>query len=56
MLDIVLLTMSNDIKPRKIIGVRLAPDTIRQIDELRQRTGGTRQDIIRAALIQILKA
>ena len=39
-----------------LVGVRLAPDTITRIDEMRTKTGGSRQDIIKAALFAALKA
>ena len=48
--------MSNDIPTKVLVGVRLAPDTINRIDDMRKRTGGSRQDFIKAALFAALKA
>lgn len=48
--------MSNDITNKVLVGVRLAPDTINRIDEIRTKTGGSRQDFIKMALFAALKA
>lgn len=48
--------MAGDMPNKVLVGVRLAPDTINRIDEMRTRTGGSRQDFIKAALFAALKA
>lgn len=48
--------MSEDITKTRCIGVRLTPETISRIDEMRTKTGGSRQDIIKMALFRALSA
>ena len=46
--------MSSDMTKSENVGVRLPPQIIARIDERRQATGQTRQEIIRQALISDL--
>lgn len=46
--------MSTDIKKKEYVGVTLAPQIIEKIDERVTIYGGTRQDVIKNALIKDL--
>lgn len=46
--------MSEDIAKNELVGVRLSPQIIERIDERTALYGGTRQDVIKQALINDL--
>lgn len=47
--------MSEDIKAKKLVGVRLTPVTLEAIDRHREKTGATRQEFIRMAVYSALE-
>ena len=46
--------MSTDITKSQNVGVRLSPQMLARIDEERQATGQTRQEVIRQAIVKDL--
>lgn len=46
--------MSSDIEKSELVGVTLPPQMIARIDEHRQATGQTRQEVIRQAIVKDL--